>query len=243
MEFKEVVHVFEEIEGVSGRLEITRLLADLFKKSSPAEAQIIANLAQGLLRPPYQGGTQFNLAEKNLIKVIAQLFDESESTIESKAKKAGDLGSLLETSSWRVAKHLSITHVYDELVRIEKIGGAGSAQEKINETLALIKSVDPISAKYIIRIILGTLRLGFSDMTIIDALSWMEKGDKSVRGILEDAYNICADLGLVAHELKEKGLKAVENMQIHIGIPIRPAAAERLPTPQEIIDKLGRCIA
>ena len=38
-------------------------------------------------------------------------------------------------------------------------------------------------------------------------------------------------------------MQALEEMQITIGIPIRPAAAERLPTAQAIIDKLGPCVA
>ena len=46
------------------------------------------------------------------------------------------------------------------------------------------------------------MRLGFSDMTILDALSWMYAGDKSIRSDLETAYNVCADLGLVAETLK-----------------------------------------
>lgn len=90
---------------------------------------------------------------------------------------------------------------------------------------------------------MGTLRLGFSDMTIIDALSWMEVGDKSLRGTIEHAYNICVDIGLIAQTLKEKGIKALEDMQVKIGIPIRPAAAERLPTAKAIVEKLGPCVA
>ncbi len=243
MLFKEVCEVFEKIGAVSGRLEITRLLADLFKHAKPQEAEIIANLSLGMLRPPYKGSTQFNLAEKNLIKVAAQLLDESESKIEAEMKKAGDLGLVVEQGRWHVKHHPTLTEVYKSLVDIEKLGGTGSAQEKINATQELLKQVEPFSAKYIVRIILGTLRLGFSDMTIVDALSWMEKGDKSARPALESAYNICADIGLVARELKAEGLSAIEHMKVHIGVPIRPALAERLPSAKDIFEKLGRCVA
>lgn len=93
------------------------------------------------------------------------------------------------------------------------------------------------------RIILGTLRLGFSDMTLIDALSWMITGDKSLRSRIEHAYNLCADIGLIARELKAGGIEALDAMHIKMGIPIRPAAAERLPNAQAIIDKIGDCVA
>jgi DNA ligase-1 len=242
MQFYEVAKTFEQIEQESSRLKMTELLAELFKKATPEEAKVITNLSLGLLRPPYQG-TQFNFAEKSFIKVLAELLDKSESTVQAHAKKVGDLGSVVAEGEWRVTHHPTITQVYDDLCDLEKISGTGSQEEKGKAIIKLLKGLDPVSGKYVVRIILGTLRLGFSDMTIVDALSWMEKGDKSLRGILENAYNICADIGLIAYTLKEKGIKAIEHMKIHVGIPIRPAAAERLPTAKAIIEKLGHCVA
>jgi DNA ligase-1 len=89
----------------------------------------------------------------------------------------------------------------------------------------------------------GKLRLGFSDMTLIDAFSWMEAGDKSLRLALEDAYNISADIGLIIKTLKEDGIAGVKKMSITPGIPIRPAAAERLADAHAIYQKLGDCVA
>ena len=115
--------------------------------------------------------------------------------------------------------------------------------KKQEAVVALLKQLDSVSAKYAIRIIAQTMRLGFSDMTILDALSWMYAGDKSIRSDLETAYNVCADLGLVAETLKVGGLEEIQNMDIHLGIPIRPAAAERLSSAYETINKLGPCVA
>lgn len=73
-----------------------------------------------------------------------------------------------------------------------------------NELLInLLKNLDPLSGKYVIRIILGKLRLGFSDMTLLDAYSWMMNGDKSLRKDLEEAYNIQVDTGILIKTLKE----------------------------------------
>jgi DNA ligase-1 len=88
-----------------------------------------------------------------------------------------------------------------------------------------------------------TLRLGFSDMTLLDAFSCMAVGNKSIRPMLENAYNICADLGLVAKNLKQDGIAAVEKMTSIVGVPVRPSAAERLANSQEVVDKLGTCAA
>jgi len=242
MKFFQVSEAFEKIEKVTARLQITRLLAGLLGQANAYEAAIICNLSLGQLYPPYIE-TQFNIAEKNIIKTLAQFLVRSESIIEQEVKRFGDVGVMLVQYEWPTKKNLTVTQVYDALCSIEKIGGVGSQEKKIRQLSLLLADLDRLSAKYVVRIVLGKVRLGFFDMTIIDALSWMEAGDKSLRSIIENAYNICADIGLIASTLKAKGIKVIEEMHIKVGIPIRPAAAERLPTAKAIIEKIGPCVA
>ncbi|HLJ31141.1 MAG TPA: ATP-dependent DNA ligase [Candidatus Babeliales bacterium] len=242
MNFIEVSDVFHEIEPIAARLEITRLLAELFKQASPQEAKIIAYLSLGELNPPHIG-TQFNIAEKNLLKTIAEFLELPEETIKKEMKQKGDLGLVLSSYEWEHSTDLSVQAVYQALCDLEEISGTGSQEEKSNLLINLFSNLDPLSAQFVARIIIGKLRLGFSDMTIIDALSWMERGDKSLRADLENAYNICADIGLIAQTLKDGGVTAIKHMSIKLGTPILPAAAERLPTAQAIFEKLGPCIA
>ena len=178
-----------------------------------------------------------------MIAVIAQLLGRSQENVAQEMKKMGDMGLVVEQGSWATLHQFSVTEVFDHLVTLQKISGTGSVDEKVRALEQLLHNLDPVSAKFIVRIVLGKLRLGFSDMTIIDALSWMEAGDKSHRAIIEDAYNTCADLGRISYVLKDEGIEALKKMSIHVGIPIRPAAAERLPTAQAIVEKLGPCIA
>lgn len=241
MKFIQVSEVFEQIERVTSRLEITRLLANLLDKATAHEAAIICDLSLGQLHPPYIG-TKFNLAEKSIIKVLAEFLNCSESTIKQEAKKIGDVGAVLIEYEWPTEKDLSLLYVYDKLCHIEKVSGIGSQEKKMKELRLLLADLDPLSAKYVVRIIVGKIRLGFSDMTIVDALSWMKAGNKSLRPIIENAYNICADIGFIAETLKKEGIKALEKMHIKVGIPILPAAAERLPTAEAIIKKIGPCV-
>lgn len=242
MNFKDVAQYLEKIEATSSRLAMTELIAQMLKDATPAEAAIICNISLGQLNPPYIG-TQFNIAEKNMAKIIADLLGKNETAIAAEAKKLGDLGSVVNQYTWRTTTALSVSDVYKKLHAIEEISGTGSQEEKANQIRLLLEHLDPLSAKYVTRIIVGKLRLGFSDMTIVDALSWMEAGDKSLRALIENAYNICADIGLIAQTLKKEGIEAIKKMHIHLGIPILPAAAERLPTARDIFEKLGPCIA
>lgn len=244
MYFERVAETFAKIGAVSSRTEITKLLAELLKNASAQEAQVLCNLSLGMLRPSYEGSTQFNLAEKSLIKIVSSLTNLSPQEVEAKAKELGDVGLVIDVAPHEhVVKQISLMEVFEHLVSLERISGTGSQEEKYEYALGLLQKLDPLSAKYVVRIILGKLRLGFSDMTLIDALSWMEVGDKSLHTALENAYNVCADIGLIALTLKEGGIEAIKDMHSKLGIPIRMAAAERLSDAPTIYEKLGHCAA
>lgn len=242
MKFSYVAQLFEQIEKEASRTEITKVLASLFAQASTYESQIISYLSSGSLFPAYKT-LQFNISAKGILPIIAQLLGQDSKAIEEQFKKSGDLGLLVQEQWLHGDAGLSVTDVYDALVQCAQISGTGSTDKKQMRLVQLLQQVDMLSAKYIVRIIAGTLRLGFSDMTVIDALSWMQVGDKSIRKEIEHAYNICADLGLVAYTLKQDGIEGIKDMKIHVGIPIRPAAAERLNSPAEVIEKLGESVA
>lgn len=240
MNLYEVSVVFDQIEKISSRLEITEKLASIFKKASAYEAQIISYLVLGSLFPPYKA-VELNIADKTMIAILARVCNISEDEIKAEYKKVGDLGLVAYEYFAENSGAISIQELHDLLISYTTITGSGSIELKIEKFSELLKHVDALSAKYIVRIVTKTLRLGFSDMTVLDALSYMQTHDKSLKKPLEDAYNVCADLGLVAYTLKEHGVEGIKKVTPHVGIPIRPAAAERLASAQEILEKLGPC--
>jgi DNA ligase-1 len=81
-------------------------------------------------------------------------------------------------------------------------------------------------------------------MTVLDALAIAYGGGKEARELVERACNISSDLGRVAKTVAEKGLGSIKKFQVLVGKPIRPMLAERLSSPEEILEKLGgKCIA
>ncbi|HXW86102.1 MAG TPA: ATP-dependent DNA ligase, partial [Candidatus Bathyarchaeia archaeon] len=242
MKFDELAASFERIEKMSSRLGMMHELGQVLKKAHAHEASIICNISLGQLHPPYIG-TQFNMAEKMVLKTIAQFLGHSDEVIAREAKAKGDVGVVVGLYEWKATEDMTVLQVYKELCALEQAGGEGSQEGKVRMLKSLLEKLTPSSAKFVVRIVIGKLRLGFSDMTLVDALSWMETGDKSLRKKIEDAYNVCADIGAIAQTLKEKGQKSLEHYAIHVGIPILPAAAERLPSAADIIKKLGHCVA
>lgn len=242
MNFKHCAEIFHQLEQESSRLEMTKNLAQFLNQCSAQEVQIIAYLAMGSLFPPYKD-KQFNIASKGMNRIVAMLLDIPEDSVEKKVKTIGDVGSVAY-DLWNGKDFgLTIVEVYQLLVEIALVSGTGSTEQKSKMLIDLLQQCDAVGVKMIVKIVSKTMRLGFSDMTFIDALSWMETGSKKINKTIEHAYNICADLGLVAATLKTDGVVGLKKMHIQVGIPIRPAAAERLSSPQAIVEKLGPCVA
>lgn len=242
MLFADVATVFVQVERESSRVKMTQLLAELFGRAAPREAEILAYLSLGVMRAPYQGNF-FNFAEKGMHDVVARVLGVSTETVAGRVRETGDLGVVVAEGSWQPHKQMSLLEVYEALKVFEQSSGCGSCEEKTALLADLLKNVDPIAACYLVRIVLQKLRLGFSDMTVIDAISWMLAGDKSLRDRIEYAFNVCADIGLIARHAREGGMEAIDTISVTVGVPIRPAAAERMPSAKAIIEKLGPCVA
>jgi len=137
---------------------------------------------------------------------------------------------------------LSVLGVYGILEKIAKEEGRGSQDRKVNGLAELIKGLDAKSTKYVARMVAGKLRLGFSDKTLIDALSWMLKQDKSLRDEIEAAYFLKADIGEIAKTIKKNNgaMRELSKIEPELGIPIMPALCQRLKTAQEMIAKMGK---
>src|SRR5207248_2661611 len=125
------------------------------------------------------------------------------------------------------------------LYEIAKAGGAGSQQKKLDGFSSLLADLDATSAKHLVRITLGKMRLGIGDPTVLDALSFAKKGDRTLRPVLEGAYNRTSDLGMIAKIFWEGGEEAVGALKVTVGRPIRSQLAERLPNPEAVIKRLG----
>jgi len=239
MKFKRLADYLAKLEQTNSRLAITEILAALFDQADGQEVAPICYLSQGRLGPRF-ANTEFNLAEKLMVRVLAKAYGQEEKEIRKAYQQKGDLGDLVQLyDQQEKSKPLSVSQVYQQLEIIAQEGGGGSVERKINQLASLLSGLESQSAKFVVRITLGKLRLGFSDLTILDALSWLVAGNKSKREVVEEAYNIRADAGYIAQVVKEKGLQGLEKLTVSLGVPVMPALCQRLGTTEEIITKMA----
>lgn len=247
MLFLQLAEVFEKLGSTSKRLEMFDILSSFFKKVSGSEVDKIVYLCEEQILPPFYG-VEIGMAEKMVEKALAKCSGRSVKEMESLYKKSGDLGLVAEQilgkkhATLIKTKDPSINEVYEALLKISKTTGSGSVDRKIDMLVGLLSKVSAKEAKYIVRFVLGSMRLGIGDPTIMDSMSEAMTGSRTeLRPEIERAYNLCSDLGLVSRTLFEKGIKGLKDFRVQVGSPIRMALAERLPSAEEIIKKIGKC--
>ncbi len=236
MQLNKFAGYLEKLEKTPSRLEITRILSSLLKETPTSEIDKVVFLSLGILAPNYEG-TILNLAEKMMIRVLMLGFGKSEDEVKTLYKASGDLGNVAEELGKRQEvkdKSLTVAEVYDRLLKIAEDGGGGSQDRKIEKMAKILTEIDPLSARYIARIPVGRLRLGFSEKTVIAALS-SESGIPERE--IENAFNIRPNIGYIARLVKERNIK---DAKPEIGVPVVPMLAQRLNSTDAMIKKMGK---
>ncbi len=251
MNYAEIADAYEKIEATTKRLEMTDLLVELIKCTPKNLLDKVVYLTQGKLYPDFEG-VEIGVAERSAMRALARASGRKEAEIEADVQKTGDIGETAQkflekkkqSTLFGAQKALTVQRVYETLDKMAKTSGSGAVDTKLTLLTGLLSDASPKEAKFILRTVTGDLRLGIADMTVLDALAVAYGGGKESRELLERAYNISSDLGKVANIVAEKGIEGIKKFEVSVFEPIRPMLAERLASPEEILDKFGgKCAA
>jgi DNA ligase-1 len=247
MKYETVAEAYRDLEQASGRLALVDRLAALLARTPAELLPVVCYLCQGLIAPEF-AGVDLGLAEKLAVRAVATATGVGPGEVTAGVRETGDLGQAAEqllavTAAGRPAS-LLVTGVVDTLHQIAAAEGPGSQGRKLDLLAGLLAQATPLEARYLLRLVTGGLRLGIGTPTILDALAQAYAGGRAARPVLERAYNICCDLGLVAATLARGGVAAVGQLQVRPGNPVRAMLAQRLSDAAEILAKLGgQCAA
>ncbi|MFQ6077059.1 MAG: ATP-dependent DNA ligase [Candidatus Bathyarchaeia archaeon] len=247
MLYSVLADTYRRLESTAKRLEMIELLRELFAKAPPDVIDEVAYLTKGDLHPDWMGFPELEMGEKMASWALADAVGISQEEALEHVKRAGGIGPATQRllqGGKRMAKRLTVREVYETLEAIARDSGEGSQERKVERLARLIRRATPLEARYIMRFIIGKLRLGVGDMTILDGLAEAFLGSKEKRPVLERAYNLTCDIGYVAEKVAKEGLKGIEGVGITVGRPVRMMLAQKLSTAEEIVDKMeGRCSA
>lgn len=239
MKFREFAEYLERLEKISSRLAITELLAELIDKMDLAETEKGIYLVLGQLGPDF-ANQEFGMAVKMVMRSAAIGSGRSVEEVTREYKQKGDLGALVEGVEFTEERNLepSLEQVYDFLLEVARDSGAGSQERKVKSLVEIFQRVSPLERKYVARMVVGKLRLGFSAKTIFDALSKLQSGDKSLRKELDAVFQIYPDPGYITKVVKEKGMQGLKSVKVKVGVPVVPALCQRLNEYDEIVKKM-----
>jgi DNA ligase-1 len=227
------------------------ILVNLFQGTDPRLMDRVVYLTQGVLAPEWEG-LALGLGDKLVSRAIAATAGISDGALEELVHREGDLGLAAEAAFASkgpkqvqlFAEELTVDRVFESLVKVATVEGSGSTEKRVRLLQQLMMDADPLSARYIVRTVVGKLRLGIADMTILEALEkaflW-EEDEERVMGshkAVEAVYNVHPDMGAIALAVATRGHAGLEGFGVSVGVPIRPMLAERLGSVPDILEKM-----
>jgi DNA ligase-1 len=243
MEFSIISELFEMMEKTTKRIELTNILVELLKKTPKKIIPNVVYLLQGIIRPNFEG-VELGIAEKLAMRAISKSAGLPIKKIEDDYRVGGDLGLTasnilkIKTQTTFTAEKITVERVYETLFKIAKLEGKGSQDLKMKYISSLLNDATPLEAKFVIKILLGTLRLGVAENTVMDALAIAFTGKKENRVQIENAYNVSSDLGKVSLIVATDGIDEIKKFKISLFSPIRPMLADRVQSEKDAIKKM-----
>ncbi len=223
MKYSKLAKLYEDLESTTKNLKKRDILSEFLKNTEDSELEIIVLFVNGQIFPSVSEEV-LGIADKMIIKTLEKISGVGEKRINQLWRERGDLGLVAEeivkkkTQTTLSSKELSIEYVITSLREMSRIEGKSSNERKLSYLSKLLSSAEPKEARYIIRTVLGTLRIGMGFGNIRDAISKAFSVDaKNV----QRAYELTSDLSEIALMAKNQGDGGLKKLSISIGKPLQ----------------------
>lgn len=240
--FAKLSKLYEQLENTSSTIAMRKTLADFFKKTPKKDVDKVAYLTLGQIAPEYTEITM-GIATKTALKSIAEAFGKKQEEVQQEFKKKGDVGKVAESFATKKREKLTVKTVFETLHKIAKATGKGSQEKKTGLLAKLLRDASPLEARYLARIVLGTLRLGVGDKTVLDALTLAFTGTMKAKPEVEHAYYVCSDVGEIAKTIATSKLEGIKKISVKLGRPLQSMLCQRVKKLEEIKEKIGYPVA
>ncbi len=249
MKYNLLAQTYQELENNSSRLKKIEILSIFLNKLKNSKLPETIYLLQGRAFPDYSE-KEFGISEKLAIKALAKASGVSENELVSKWKNLGDLGLVAEEviknkkQGTLFSQELTTKKVLENLRKLPELIGRGTVNQKLALISELLTSAHPLEAKYIVRTLIGDLRIGVASGTLRDSIvqtcfkpkSMEEK--KEFREIVQNAYDKATDIAVV-FEKAQKGIKELQKIKLTPSHPLKLMLAQKAESIEDGFDKCG----
>lgn len=245
MLYKKLADICEELSTTTKRLEKIDILSK-FLHTLHEDDKDVFYLLLGDIYPEYDG-RKIGISEQLTIKAIALSTGTSKENVIKEWKEIGDLGEVAfkltkkRKQSTLSSQVLTVKKVLENLRKLPALEGKGTVGKKISLITELLNSATPIESKFIIRALIGDLRIGVKESTIREALvkSFFNNSENASTEI-QSAIDKSNDLAIVFEVAKKGKLNSLEKINIQIGKPIKAMLAQKANNIEEAFEALGK---
>lgn len=245
MQYVEFVDIYEKVGRTAGRLEKVAILAEFLRVLKEKGKSKWIYLLNGKVTADYDT-REFGISRQLVIKSISSAFGVKTEEIVKRFSKVGDLGEIAEEfvgkkrQSVLFSSKLSVEKVFDTLSKLLSIEGKGAVEKKISLVSELLGQSSGKEAKYIIRTLLGDLRVGVATGVIRDSISeaFFEKNSE-MKEKVEAAYDLANDWAII-FDAAFKGNLEIEKIGVVPGRPLNVMLAIKAESIEEAFEICGK---
>lgn len=244
MRYEILAQLYEDLSSTTKRLEKIKILSK-FLVQIPDKDNEILYLLQGDIYPEYDE-KRIGISNQLAIKAISKATGIDIKKIVNAWKEIGDLGKVAEKFTTNkkqttLQSHVITTQkVLDNLRKLPELEGKGTVNKKLFLITELLTSASPIEAKYIVRTLIGDLRIGAQESTIRESISdAFFNGKKQASEKIQEAIYKSNDLAKVFDIAKKGKLKKLSEISLEVGKPIKAMLAQKVKTIKDGFKALG----
>jgi DNA ligase-1 len=245
MKYQKLAELYEELGGTTKRLEKTEILSKFLKQLGESDRDILY-LLLGDIYPEYDE-RKIGISNQLTIKAISKATGTDEKKVVTKWKEIGDLGKVAEvliSKKSQATLHrytLTTEKILENLRKLPELGGKGTVGKKISLITELLTSASPLEALYLIRTLLGDLRIGVKESTVRDAMAkaFFDSEKDAVKKI-QDAIDKSNDLAAVFDVTRERKLGKFDKLSLQVGKPIKVMLAQKVKTIKDAFEAVGK---
>lgn len=245
MLYKKLAEFYEEVSSTTKRLEKIEICSKFLKELSNSDREVMY-LLLGDIYPEYDE-RRIGISNQLTIKAISKATGIETKKVIHEWKTIGDLGKVAEKLISHKKQSTLHTHilttekVLENLKKLPELEGKGTVSKKLSLITELLTSASPLEALYLVRIVIGDLRIGIKESTIREALSKaFFKRDKEESKKIQDAIDKSNDLAVVFDIVKKGKLKDLEKISLEVGKPIKVMLAQKVATIKDGFTALGK---
>jgi len=240
MLYRVLADTLQKLEQTPGYLEKNALIVELLKQTPVEEMERVVYLLLGRPWPAYVS-KETGVGPQQLKRALSLASGYPLAEIERRMAKVGDLGEVAaELMRGRrqitlFSQPLTVERVFEKIKSLPDLTGEGSMDRKIGVVAELLSDATPLEAKFVVRTVLGDLRVGIAEGRMRDAIA-------ATFGLppelVEHAYMLTTDYAVVARAAAQ-GEEALRRLGIEVGHPVNPMLAQRAESVEEILERMG----